>query len=119
MTSPPRWVICDSIIECVFSGRISNTIQHGQFAAEIRACRQTPEGPTIVYEDNGAGIAADRRSRIFTDELARISEFSFVFIPDLSDLSGLGIRETGETGKGARFEITVPKGMYRIGSQNT
>jgi len=27
----------------------------------------------------------------------------------------MSIAETGEPGKGARFEITVPKGMYRFG----
>jgi len=27
----------------------------------------------------------------------------------------LTISETGEAGKGARFEITVPKGGYRVG----
>ena len=30
-------------------------------------------------------------------------------------ITGITIRETGEPGKAARFEITVPNGMYRFG----
>jgi hypothetical protein len=43
-----------------------------------------------------------------------VSGFSLVFIHDLLELSHLGIRETGERGRGARFGITVPEGMYRF-----
>ena len=31
-------------------------------------------------------------------------------------ITGITLRENGEPGKGARFEITVPKGAWRIGS---
>ena len=29
-------------------------------------------------------------------------------------ITGITIRETGEPGKGARFEMAVPKGAYRL-----
>jgi len=29
-------------------------------------------------------------------------------------ISGITIKETGEPGKGARFEMAVPKGMWRM-----
>jgi hypothetical protein len=35
------------------------------------------------------------------------------FIRECLALSGMTIAETGEPGKGARFEIAVPKGMWR------
>jgi hypothetical protein len=33
-------------------------------------------------------------------------------------ITGMTIRETGEPGKGVRFEITVPKGMCRFPGGN-
>jgi signal transduction histidine kinase len=33
---------------------------------------------------------------------------------EISDITGITIKETGEPGKGARFEITVPKRAWRM-----
>jgi hypothetical protein len=33
---------------------------------------------------------------------------------EILSITGLRIQETGEPGKGARFEIFVPKGAYRF-----
>jgi hypothetical protein len=35
-------------------------------------------------------------------------------IRDILTITGLTISETGEAGKGARFEILVPEGSFRI-----
>jgi hypothetical protein len=32
---------------------------------------------------------------------------------EILSITGITIRETGESGKGARFEMVVPKGMWR------
>jgi len=39
---------------------------------------------------------------------------SLIFVREILAITGITIRETGEPGKGARFEITVPKGGYRF-----
>jgi hypothetical protein len=39
---------------------------------------------------------------------------SLIFVREFLDISGITIRETGEPGKGARFEMTMPKGAWRI-----
>jgi signal transduction histidine kinase len=33
---------------------------------------------------------------------------------EILSITGITIHETGKPGKGARFEITVPKGAWRI-----
>jgi len=35
-------------------------------------------------------------------------------VRDILETTGIAIRETGEFGKGARFEILVPKGGWRV-----
>jgi PAS domain S-box-containing protein len=108
-------IYCDPIIERVFSHLIDNTLQHGQTATEIRInCHEKAEGLTLVYEDNGIGIPVHKKSNLFTQDVAKFSGFSMFFIHDLLEISEMSIQETGEPGKGARFEIIVPKGMYRF-----
>ena len=33
---------------------------------------------------------------------------------EILGITGITIEETGEPGKGARFEMLIPKGMYRF-----
>ncbi|WP_424061443.1 hypothetical protein [Methanoregula sp.] len=35
-------------------------------------------------------------------------------VREILAITGIQIKETGEPGKGARFEITVPRGSYRF-----
>ena len=110
-------IYCDPIIERVFSHLIDNTLQHGQTVTEIRIhCHETAEGLALVYEDNGVGIPEHKKLNLFKQEVAKFSGFSMFFIHDLLEISDMSIRETGEPGKGARFEIAVPNGMYRFTS---
>jgi len=37
---------------------------------------------------------------------------SLIFVREILDITGITISETGEPGKGARFEMTVPKGVW-------
>ena len=55
------------------------------------------------------------KERIFSrDEGIHPSVRGLFFVREILDLTGITIRETGEPGNGARFEIAVPKGMYRF-----
>ena len=73
-----------------------------------------PDGVTIVFEDDGTGIPHEKKERIFLQgEGARASVRGLFFIREILDITGITIKETGEPGKGARFEMTVPHGSYR------
>jgi len=37
---------------------------------------------------------------------------------EILSITGITIKEAGEPGKGARFEMTVPKGAWRFGRSN-
>jgi len=39
---------------------------------------------------------------------------SLIFVREILDITGITISETGEPGKGARFEMMVPKGALRM-----
>ncbi|MGB7788125.1 PAS domain S-box protein [Methanoregula sp.] len=108
---------CDPIIGKVFSHLIGFTLECGKTATEIRiSCRETPGNHlTVVYEDNGVGIPEGKKKSIFVRDVAKFHAFGLFFIHDILEISGMEIIETGVPGKGSRFEILVPKGMYRTG----
>ncbi len=108
---------CDPVIEKVFAHLIENTRNHGKTATGIRvSCRENPGGLVIVYEDNGIGIPAEKKKDLFVRGVGSATGFSLFFIHDILEISDMTIQETGEPGKGVRFEISVPRGLYRIGS---
>jgi len=109
-------VFADPLLEKAFQGIFENTIAHGGLVSTIQVrYRETPDGVAIIYEDDGAGIPQEMKERIFSrDEGIHASIRGLFFVREILDLTGITIRETGEPGKGARFEITVPKGMYRF-----
>ncbi len=75
----------------------------------------THDGVTIYFEDDGVGIPQDKKEKIFLrSEGTRASRGSLVFVREILDITGITIVETGVPGKGARFEITVPNGAWRI-----
>ena len=110
---------CDPVIEKVFSHLIENTQKHAKKATEIRiSCRETADSLTLIYEDDGVGIPMEREKDLFVRGVGSATGFSLFFVHDILEISDMSIQETGEPGKGVRFEISVPKGLYRIGRED-
>jgi len=104
----------DPMLSRVFYNLIDNSVRHGRNATEIRfSCRPDGNRLVIVYEDNGAGIPASARSRLFTKGFGKNTGYGLFLIREILAISGFSIRETGEEGRGARFEITVPPESFR------
>jgi PAS domain S-box-containing protein len=107
---------CDPIIEKVFSHLIENTQKHAEKATEIRiSCRETADGILLIYEDDGIGIPAEKKKDLFIRGVGSATGFSLFFVHDILEISDMTIRETGEPQKGVRFEISIPRGLYRAG----
>jgi signal transduction histidine kinase len=67
----------------------------------------------LVFEDNGIGIPQKDKNRLFTKGFGKNTGLGLFLSREILSITGITITENGEPGKGARFEITVPKGMYR------
>jgi signal transduction histidine kinase len=110
---------CDPVIEKVFSHLIENTKKHGKKATEIRiSCQETAGGLQLIYEDDGVGIPQEKKKDLFVRGVGSDTGFSLFFVHDILEISDMSIRETGEPGKGVRFEISVPRGLYRGSVEN-
>jgi PAS domain S-box-containing protein len=116
---PGIFVFADPMLEKVFFNLLDNSIRHGQRVTEIRvSSHQSDEDLVVVWGDNGIGIAADEKEKIFERGFGKNTGLGMFLAREILALTGIAITETGEPGSGARFEIVVPKGTYRsLGKQ--
>ena len=113
-------IFTDPLLEKVCQRLCENSAKHGGHATRIRVWHTiTPDGATIVFEDDGVGIPQEKKEQIFLrSEGTSASRGSLIFVKEILDITGITIRETSEPGKGARFEMVVPKGMWRMAGGN-
>lgn len=108
-------VYADPLLGRVFSNLIKNAVRHGERVTCIQfGYEETPSGLTVTCEDDGAGIPPSDKEQIFEKGFGRHSGLGLFLVREILNITGLSIRETGEFGRGARFEIHIPHGNYRI-----
>jgi signal transduction histidine kinase len=105
----------DPLLPRIFYNLLANSIQHGDHQmTKIRLYGQL-SGETFIlfYEDNGTGIPLDEKGKIFEFGYGKGTGFGLFLTREFLGYTGMTITETGEWGKGARFEIVVPPGKFR------
>ncbi len=108
-------VFADMMLAKVFFNLLDNSIQHGEHVTEIRVLSHRLEATLIViWEDNGIGIPKGEKENIFERGYGKHTGLGMFLVREILALTGITIKETGIPGKGARFEITVPEGQFRI-----
>jgi len=112
---PHLFIFADPMLEKVFSNLLDNSIRHGQRVTEIRiSVRESGSDLIVVWEDNGMGISYDEKELIFERGYGKNTGIGMFLIREILSLTDISIHERGEEGIGARFEILIPKGVYRI-----
>ncbi|MCU0629802.1 MAG: PAS domain S-box protein [Methanoregulaceae archaeon] len=108
-------IFADPLLEFTFYSLVKNVLDHASGVTEISLrTEDNPGGITIIFEDNGPGIPAGRKMEIFEHDFGKNSGLGLLFCRETLSITGITIAETGEPGKGARFEISVPEGSYRF-----
>ena len=110
-------VYADPLFGRAFYNLIDNSIRHGGSVRNITIETEIvpDESLMIRYRDDGCGIPANEKQKIFEQGYGKNTGFGLFFIKEVLGITGLTIRETGTFGSGALFEITVPKGAWRAG----
>jgi signal transduction histidine kinase len=102
------------LIVRVFYNLIDNAVRYGCKISTIRfSVQESGDDRIFVCEDNGVGIPTEDKKIIFDRGFGTKSETSLAISREILAITGITIKETGEPGKGARFEMIVPQGMYR------
>jgi signal transduction histidine kinase len=99
---------------------IDNALKYGGDRMKmIRVSSQESDrGLTIVCEDDGVGISAEDKKRLFTRGFGKNTGLGLFLSREILTITGITIIENGTPGKGARFEIAVPKGTWRMKGVN-
>jgi len=109
-------IFADSMIKKVFYNLIDNALRHGDHVTRmVFSTQETADGLLIVIQDNGVGIPPQEKVQIFAKGFGRDSGLGLFLIREILSITNISIRETGDYGKGARFEMLIPKGDYRMG----
>lgn len=107
-------VYVDPMFGRVFRNLVDNSLRHGEKTSCIRVTALERGGElVIVYEDDGVGIPEEARPHIFERGFGKHTGLGLFMVREVLGLTGITIRETGQDGSGARFEIAVPEGRHR------
>lgn len=110
-------IYAEPLIGRVFYNLMHNAIRHGKNLTRISfRGNECDDGVVVTCEDDGAGIAPEKKGVIFERLVSGSGKFGLFFVREFLDIAGMKISETGVFGKGARFEILIPKGLYRYPS---
>ena len=108
-------VFADPMLEKVFYNLIDNAIRHGEKVTRIRfRYDERPDGMAITCEDDGIGVTAEEKSLIFERGHGKHTGYGLYLSREILGITGLTIREVGQNGTGAIFEINVPRGKFRF-----
>ena len=108
-------IYADPLAGKVFYNLLDNAVRHGKTTSSIQfSYRENGTKLTIIYDDNGVGIDPEIKKRLFMRGNGINHGFGLFLIREILAITGISIDESGEPGKGARFEITIPTGAYRF-----
>jgi len=108
-------LFADPLVVKVFYNLMDNAVRYGGKITTIRFSVEERDGdPVVVCEDDGDGVVDEEKEKIFERGFGKNTGLGLALSREILSITGITIRETGEPGKGARFEMTVPKGMFRI-----
>ena len=108
-------VFADPLIVKVCYNLMDNAVRYGGKIMTIRfSVEESSDGYMIVCEDDGVGIPAMEKEKIFERGFGKNTGLGLFLSSEILAITGITIRETGKPGKGARFEMTVPKGAWRM-----
>jgi signal transduction histidine kinase len=102
------------MLEKVFANLFGNSVMHGERVSRITVrCEPSGDDLLITVEDNGVGIPLDQKQNIFRKGFGKNTGFGLFLAREILAITGISIHETGSHGRGARFDITIPKNGFR------
>jgi signal transduction histidine kinase len=108
-------IYADRLLEKAMYYMIDNTLRHGgEKLTRIRFYDRMAENDFIlICEDDGVGIPVDKKGLLFPKEYGHHTGYGLMLAKETLGVTGISIREVGVLGKGAKFEIRIPKRAYR------
>jgi signal transduction histidine kinase len=110
-------VLADSALVEIFHNLFDNSLKYAQGSnpLQMRIYAEHDENGNLqlIYEDNGQGIDEKIRPQLFNKGVGNSTGLGLYLIQRICDIYGWTVQENGETGKGARFVLSIPKELSR------
>jgi len=108
-------IYADPLLEKVFYNLIENAIRYGETITTISIYSGiSDKGLSLVFEDDGVGIEAGQKQEIFKRGVGKNTGMGLFLTAEILAITGITIEEDGIFKKGARFEIRIPNGTWRL-----
>jgi PAS domain S-box-containing protein len=108
-------VFADPLLEKVFYNLMENSLRHGEHVTRMDfSVKKSESGFILTYADNGVGVTLDEKKKLFQKGFGKHTGLGLFLSKEILFITGITITENGEPGKGARFELTVPNGAWRM-----
>jgi signal transduction histidine kinase len=107
-------VYADPLFEKVFTNLFENTLRHSSATAIRISVIHRGAEIILVVEDDGKGIAVEDKTKIFERGYGKGTGWGLFLTMEILVFNHMAIQETGEAGKGTRFEIRIPQDHFRL-----
>jgi len=106
-------IFADPLFLQVFMNLYDNSVRYGGHITNITvSCREEKNTLEIIWSDDGVGIPADLKLRIFEKGFGKNTGYGLFLSREVLAITGMNIHENGKPGLGARFVIQIPKEAY-------
>lgn len=103
----------DSLLRQIFYNLIDDSLKYGRKLTQIKLTykKNTDESIDLVYEDDGIGISAESRPKLFQEGFTtgNGTGYGLYLVKKIVEAYGWTIEETGEVEQGVRFRMNIPK----------
>jgi len=108
-------IYADPLTEKAIYNLLENALRHGGKLTQIRIYSQErPDGElAVIFEDDGIGITSGEKELIFKHGYGKNTGLGLTLCREILAVTGIRIIETGEPGRGARFELLIPSHAWR------
>jgi PAS domain S-box-containing protein len=108
-------IFADPLLDRVFYNILQNAVEHGDHVSVVRiSSEEVSDGLLIRIEDDGIGIPDHDKETIFERGFGKNTGLGLFLCREILSITDITVKESGEFQHGARFEMYVPKGVYRF-----
>lgn len=108
-------IYADQMVYRAIFNLFENAVRHGGEVSRI-TLDFTPLGKEaiLVISDDGYGVPASEKEKIFIRGYGSNTGLGLFLVREILLITGMTIQEKGSAGSGARFEIHLPEGAWRM-----
>jgi PAS domain S-box-containing protein len=105
----------DPMFEKVIYNMFDNCLRHSGGARHLTVSAENLGGTlSVVIEDDGQGISEEDKQHLFERGYGKNTGFGLFLSREILGITDITIAENSQVGKGARFELRVPAGDWRL-----